>query len=299
VEKAGGAFATLTQNMIQRNVAATRDTREANVAKRRDVLTGASEFPNLHETPAAMLDVRPVTPAPRGNATITFDALAPMRLAVPFEKLRDLSDTWLKSNGSRPKVFLANLGTAADFTARATFVKSFFEAGGIEAVDFVPALPPNAPPHPNPLPAGEREKSAAEAQTASSPLPTGETSTPQASGEGRLVDRNPSPALSPLAQEQSLSKGSMQESREAALAAAFEASGARLVCLCSSDEIYVGQATGAAKAFNAAGASHIYLAGQPGELESALRLAGVQDFIFAGVDMVKTLNHAWRRLEQQ
>jgi methylmalonyl-CoA mutase len=70
VEKAGGAFAALTQNMIQRNVAATRDTRKANVAKRRDVLTGASEFPNLHETPAAMLDVRPVTPAPQRSLSM-------------------------------------------------------------------------------------------------------------------------------------------------------------------------------------------------------------------------------------
>jgi methylmalonyl-CoA mutase len=32
-------------------------------------------------------------------------------------------------------VFLANLGTPADFTARATFAKSFFEAGGILALD--------------------------------------------------------------------------------------------------------------------------------------------------------------------
>ena len=36
--------------------------------------------------------------------------------------------------GARPKIFLANLGTIADFTARATFAKNFFEAGGIEAV---------------------------------------------------------------------------------------------------------------------------------------------------------------------
>jgi methylmalonyl-CoA mutase len=32
-------------------------------------------------------------------------------------------------------VFLANLGTPANFTARATFAKSFFEAGGIQAID--------------------------------------------------------------------------------------------------------------------------------------------------------------------
>ena len=31
-------------------------------------------------------------------------------------------------------MFLANLGTLSDFTARATFAKNFYEAGGIEAV---------------------------------------------------------------------------------------------------------------------------------------------------------------------
>ena len=51
------------------------------------------------------------------------------------KRLRDHSDRILKDSGARPKVFLANLGTPADFTARATFAKSFFETGGIEAVD--------------------------------------------------------------------------------------------------------------------------------------------------------------------
>ena len=39
-----------------------------------------------------------------------------------------------EKTGARPKVFLANLGTPADFTPRASFAKSFFETGGIEAV---------------------------------------------------------------------------------------------------------------------------------------------------------------------
>ncbi len=36
---------------------------------------------------------------------------------------------------TRPKVFLACLGRAADFNARASFAKSLFESGGIEAVE--------------------------------------------------------------------------------------------------------------------------------------------------------------------
>ena len=135
IEKAGGVFAALEQNLIQRKVAATRAVREANIARRKEVLTGASEFPNLHEAHVAVLDAKPVALAPYGEAKIKFDALPPMRLAAPFERLRDRSDQILKDSGARPKIFLANLGTPADFTARATFAKSFFETGGIEAVD--------------------------------------------------------------------------------------------------------------------------------------------------------------------
>jgi methylmalonyl-CoA mutase len=134
-EKAGGLFAALEQNVIQRKVAATRAAREVNIAKRRDVLTGASEFPNLHEADIAVLDAAPIVLPSYGEAKFKFDPLAPMRLAAPFEALRDKSDAILKASGQRPKILLANLGTAADFTARATFAKSFFEAGGIEAVD--------------------------------------------------------------------------------------------------------------------------------------------------------------------
>lgn len=226
IEKAGGVFAALEQNLIQNKVAATRAVREANIARRKEVLTGASEFPNLHESHVAVLDAKPVELAPYGEAKITFDALAPMRLAAPFEQLRDKSDDILKKTGTRPKMFLASLGTPADFTARATFAKSFFETGGIEAIDT----------------------------------------------EGF--------------------------SDPAALAAAFKTSGAALACLCSSNKVYATQATAAAKALQAAGAKHIYLAGRPGEREASLRAAGVNDFVFAGGDALATLQEAYKRMDQ-
>jgi methylmalonyl-CoA mutase len=143
-EKAGGLFASLEQNLVQRRVKATRAAREANIARRKEVLTGASEFPNLYEAHVAVLDAEPVALAPYGEEKFKFDALPPIRLAVPFERLRDRSDERLKASGTRPKVFLANLGTPADFTARATFAKSFFETGGIEAVDTVGFIDPAA-----------------------------------------------------------------------------------------------------------------------------------------------------------
>jgi methylmalonyl-CoA mutase len=135
IEKAGGAFFALGENVIQPKVAATRAARQASIARRREVLTGASEFPNLQEARATVLKAKPVTAAPYGKQKIKFTALEPIRLATPFEALRDKSDHLLARAGARPKIFLANLGTPADFTARATFAKSFFETGGIEAID--------------------------------------------------------------------------------------------------------------------------------------------------------------------
>jgi methylmalonyl-CoA mutase len=152
IEKAGGLFTALEQGLIQRKVAATRAVREANIARRKEVLTGATEFPNLHEAAVTVLTAKPVALAPSGEEKFKFDALPPMRLAAPFERLRDWSDRILKDSGARPKIFLANLGTAADFTARAAFAKSFFETGGIEAVEFLP--PPREASSSSPLPEG-------------------------------------------------------------------------------------------------------------------------------------------------
>ena len=40
----------------------------------------------------------------------------------------------LAATGARPKIFLAALGTQAEFTPRTTFAENFFEAAGIEVV---------------------------------------------------------------------------------------------------------------------------------------------------------------------
>jgi methylmalonyl-CoA mutase len=133
IEKAGGAAVATEQGLVQGKVAATRKGREAAIAKRLDPLTGTSEYPDIVEAPLKVLDVKPVDVQPL-DAAKTFSALTPMRLAEPYEALRDKSDAILKKTGARPKVFLANLGKVSDFTARAMFAKNFYEAGGIEAV---------------------------------------------------------------------------------------------------------------------------------------------------------------------
>jgi len=86
----------------------------------------------LQEDVARVLDMPRVAPPKEPVAVAKVEPLPSIRLAEPFEDLRDASDAMLAKTGTRPKVFLANLGKVSEFTARATFAKNFYEAGGIE-----------------------------------------------------------------------------------------------------------------------------------------------------------------------
>jgi methylmalonyl-CoA mutase len=134
IDAAGGAWAALEQGLIQREVAAVRAEREKAVARRKDALTGSSDYPNLSERAAAVLHVAPVAPPKEHVVKVITEPLPNIRLAEPFERLRDASDRMLSTKGARPKVFLAVLGRLPDFTARAMYAKNFYEAGGVEAL---------------------------------------------------------------------------------------------------------------------------------------------------------------------
>ncbi len=124
IETAGGLPKMLASGAFQADVAKIAAERAKNVARRKEPLTGASEFPDIFEKPVSVLLPAPPAPSSGGKA------LAPHRIAEPFEALRDLAE----AAPSRPAIFLANLGPVAAFTARATFAKNFFEAGGVEAL---------------------------------------------------------------------------------------------------------------------------------------------------------------------
>lgn len=221
IEKQGGIIEALSKGTIQSQIKETAEARDSAIAKRRISITGVNEYPNLAETPPQVAPRRDA-PAPDGVATI--EPLPPRALSEPFDRLRDASDAKLASDGSRPGVFLANLGTPADFTARASFAQNLFAAGGIEAI----------------------------------------------AGEGT--------------------------DRADAVAEAFKASGAAIVCLCSSDDIYRDFAVETARALADAGAKHIYLAGHPGEQREVYEKAGIGTFIHMGCDVLEVLEAAHDKL---
>jgi len=173
IERAGGMVAALRDGLVQSWLEATNATRATDIARRKRPITGVSEFPNLAEPdvdvepvadavaadgPAGATEALPGTGAARiaalveraaGGASLsaltaamsaglgdaeTMTPLLRIRLAAGWEALRDASDRHLAAQGTRPRIFMAALGPVARHTARASFARNVFEAGGIEAV---------------------------------------------------------------------------------------------------------------------------------------------------------------------
>ncbi len=243
LDGSGGVSGGLADGSIQQLLAQTWEARRRNIAKRKDPVTGVSEFPHLAEAPvsspepnrdkvlaavaadasASAVD-RHVT---RDGEALNVDPVPSHRFAEDFEALRDASDAHLTQTGARPKVFLASLGKVAEHTARTTWARNFFEAGGIEALV---------------------SDGYADAESA---------------------------------------------------AAAFAGSGATIACLCSSDAGYERLVGEVAPALKQAGATHLYLAGNPGERRGADEAAGIDTFVHVGVDAVGVLTDAQQILGVQ
>ncbi|WP_328353131.1 methylmalonyl-CoA mutase subunit beta [Streptomyces sp. NBC_00445] len=124
LEQIGGQAAALRSGRLGEKLAETWEARSAKLAKRREPITGVSEFPNLAEKP---VERAPAPEAPSGG-------LPRVHRDEAYEALRARSDAHLAATGTRPRIFLAALGPAAAHTARLTFAANLFQAGGIEPV---------------------------------------------------------------------------------------------------------------------------------------------------------------------
>jgi methylmalonyl-CoA mutase len=122
VERAGGQHAALRGGMVAEHIASNWAKRSAAIARRREPITGVSEFPSLGEQPVTR-EAAPARPA---------GGLPRVRRSEAFEALRSRSDALLAAAGARPAIVLATLGPIAVHTARSSFAANLFQAGGIE-----------------------------------------------------------------------------------------------------------------------------------------------------------------------
>ena len=129
IEADGGIIAALRSGLIQGRIAAVAAERAKAIATGRIELTGVSAFPKLGDDG--------VTVAPRASSDLAMmpeiEPLTPIRLAAPFEALRDAADV-SRAAGTTMDVLLVTLGPQAQFTARATWVTNLLASGGIGVV---------------------------------------------------------------------------------------------------------------------------------------------------------------------
>ncbi|MEO1198744.1 MAG: methylmalonyl-CoA mutase family protein [Pseudomonadota bacterium] len=169
MEAQGGIVAALRSGAFQNTVAELRDARSDDLVHGRATLTGVNAFPFLEQPDAAVLESVEASESAAGdhaaalpdpgegkrfaaavNAFAGGESLQvlmaarpsgedrvtpihPIRLASDFEDLCDAADAVAADTGTRPSVLLVTLGSLASYSARATWTKNLFAAGGLDA----------------------------------------------------------------------------------------------------------------------------------------------------------------------
>lgn len=122
VEENGGMIQLVANGEIKREIEASCQKRDMNIATRRHVFLGTNQFPNVNEK---MLDkVERI----QNDDCI---GLRTYRGALAFEELRLETERYAQKN-RRPKVFLLKVGNLAMRQARAGFITNFFGCAGYE-----------------------------------------------------------------------------------------------------------------------------------------------------------------------
>lgn len=134
VEDAGGFYAALRSGFVQNTVNAAAKSRRTAIARRKEILLGTNQYPNIHET--ALDKIVAETGHSCGchhheECTPEMPALHTVRGASDFEALRLATE----KSGKRPKVFMLTIGNLAMRLARSQFSGNFFGCAGYEIID--------------------------------------------------------------------------------------------------------------------------------------------------------------------
>ena len=134
VEDASGFYAALRSGFVQNTVNAAAESRRTAIARRKEILLGTNQYPNIHET--ALDKIVAETGHSCGchhheECTPEMPALHTVRGASDFEALRLATE----KSGKRPKVFMLTIGNLAMRLARSQFSGNFFGCAGYEIID--------------------------------------------------------------------------------------------------------------------------------------------------------------------
>lgn len=125
----GGFFEAVGKGDVQKVVNESCDKRHTDVARRKEILLGTNQYPNINEKAADKIETAGCNcccGTEKGP-----NALSMKRAATDFEDLRLATEAAAK----RPKVFMLTIGNLAMRLARAQFSANFFGCAGYEIID--------------------------------------------------------------------------------------------------------------------------------------------------------------------
>lgn len=136
VEEKGGFLTCCNDGEVQKSVRESSEKRHTDVARRKEILLGTNQYPNINEMAAEKIvglnGALACSCGQHKEESCDSPAGLPVtRAASDFEQLR--LDTEAASN--RPKVFMLTIGNLAMRLARAQFSSNFFGCAGYEIID--------------------------------------------------------------------------------------------------------------------------------------------------------------------
>ncbi len=129
-EAQGGFFKLVAEGKVQDAVNESCKKRHTDVARRKEILLGTNQYPNINEMAAGKIQISESCSC--GCAEQKGEhALCGKRAASDFEELRLATE----AAANRPKVFMLTIGNLAMRLARAQFSTNFFGCAGYEIID--------------------------------------------------------------------------------------------------------------------------------------------------------------------
>lgn len=128
-----GFFKLVSEGKIQAAVNESCEKRHTDVARRKEILLGTNQYPNINERAADKIENKAChcSCSNKGEEAPAGIALSMKRAATDFEALRLATEAAAK----RPKVFMLTIGNLAMRLARAQFSTNFFGCAGYEIID--------------------------------------------------------------------------------------------------------------------------------------------------------------------
>ncbi len=128
----GGFFACVGDGRVQKAINDSCAKRHTDVARRKEILLGTNQYPNINEKAADKIESAACKcHCGCGGHEDGPNALVNKRAATDFEELRLATEAAAK----RPKVFMLTIGNLAMRLARAQFSTNFFGCAGYEIID--------------------------------------------------------------------------------------------------------------------------------------------------------------------